>query len=211
MSALMHLPVTYVFTHDSILVGEDGPTHQPVEQLVMLRSIPNLNVYRPADAKELVGCWQSILNNTNNPSSLILSRSDVVQLENTSSLKSLKGGYILDDDEDLELIIIATGSELSIAHKIKQELKDYHIRVVSMPSKEIFLNQDTEYQVSVLPTNIKKVVIEASSKYSWFDFTNHIISIDTFGKSAKADELLNQFNFDYEQIKMRIIELLSVK
>jgi transketolase len=211
MSALMHLPVTYVFTHDSILVGEDGPTHQPVEQLVMLRSIPNLNVYRPADAKELIGCWQSIINNKNNPSSLVLSRSDVVQLENTSSLKALKGGYVLEDDENIELVIIATGTELSIAHKIKQELKDYHIRVVSMPSKEVFLNQDKEYQLSVLPNDIKRIVIEASSSYNWYDITNYVIGVDVFGKSSKPDELLTRLNFSYDQIKNRVIEILSMK
>lgn len=209
MSALMNLPVTYIFSHDSILVGEDGPTHQPVEQLVMLRSIPNLDVYRPADAKELVGCWQSILNHTTNPSALILSRSSVPQLSNTDINKTLKGGYVVEDDKTLDLIIISTGSELSVAIKLKQELLDYHIRVVSMPSKEVFLKQDKQYQLFVLPVNVKTISIEASSSYNWYDLADYTIGIDKFGKSGKVDDVLSDLNFDYDSIKKKILEIIS--
>ena len=208
MSCLMKLPVTYIFTHDSILVGEDGPTHQPVEQLITLRSIPNLNVYRPSDAKELIGCWQSILNHKHSPSALVLSRTDVNLKENTSSIESLKGGYIVDDCANIDMIIIATGTELDVALQLKKDLAIYGIRIVSMPCKELFLKQSAEYQKKVLP-NVLTIVIEASSSYNWFDITKYVIGINEFGVSGKQQDILIKYHYDYDSIKERILRILS--
>lgn len=213
MSALMGLPVTYIYSHDSILVGMDGPTHQPVEQLAMLRSIPNLDVYRPCDAKELVGCWKNIISSSTNPSALILSRSKVKQQVNTDSKKVLKGAYVLEDSKsDIDLIIVSTGTEVETAIKIKQELNNYNIRVVSMPCKELFYKQSIEYQESVLIPNIKTVVIEASSSYGWEGIATNkecLITIDKFGKSGKPSDVLKALNYDYESIKNRVINILN--
>lgn len=213
MSALMGLPVTYIYSHDSILVGMDGPTHQPVEQLAMLRSIPNLDLYRPCDAKELVGCWQNIISSSTNPSVLILSRSEVKQQVNTDSKKVLKGAYVLEDSKsDIDLIIVSTGTEVETAIKIKQELNNYNIRVVSMPCKELFYKQSIEYQESVLIPNIKTVVIEASSSYGWEGIATNkecLITIDKFGKSGKPSDVLKALNYDYEAIKNRVINILN--
>lgn len=210
MSALMNLPVTYIFTHDSINIGFDGPTHEPVEQLTMLRSTPNLCVYRPADAKELVGCWQMILN-SNKPSCLVLSRGDAVLQQNTSSINTLRGGYIFHKETDtLKAIIVTTGSELQIVKNIVKELSN-SIRIVSMPCKEVFEMQDISYQNQLIIPNIKTIVVEVSSKYSWGSIAsdkNCLITVDNFGKSGSKDEVLSYMNFNYEQIKKRIKELL---
>ena len=210
MSALMDLPVTYVFSHDSINIGEDGPTHQPIEQLVSLRAIPNMDVYRPCDAKELVGCWNEIIKR-NKPASLILSRieSPVIGSTNVS-----RGGYILSDSENFKAIVIATGTDVVTAYNLKQDLKLNHnidIRVVSMPNRELFLEQDDLYQEQVLPKGYKKFVIEAGSKFGWEGFVysdKYLITLDKFGASGKKDDVLKYMNFDYDTIKQKILEML---
>lgn len=212
MSALMNLPVIYIFTHDSINIGSDGPTHQPVEQLAMLRSIPNVNVYRPADGKELVGCWQMILNSSN-PSVLVLSRNEVNLQSNTSSINTLKGGYIFVKEKNkLEGIIVATGSEVQLVKNIVRELSD-NIRIVSMPSKEIFLNQDINYQKQVLPNSVKTIVVEAATKIGWEGIasdSNCLITVNSFGKSGNKDDVLNEMKFDYNTVKEKVKKALNL-
>lgn len=215
MSALMNLPVTYIFTHDSINIGQDGPTHQPIEQLSSLRSIPNFNVYRPADIKEIIGCYQSILN-SNKPSALILSRNEVSTLKNTSIESVLKGAYIVRKEVNkLYGIIIATGSEVHTAYHIASELYEKEgldLRVISMPSLEIFKNQSEEYRNSLLPIGYKTFVIEAGSSFGWHQFVyneKYLMTIDKFGTSGTKDEVLEYCDFSYEQIKERIKNLLK--
>lgn len=212
MSALMNLPVIYIFTHDSINIGCDGPTHQPIEQLVSLRSIPNLNVYRPCDAKELVGCYQLILN-SRRPSALILSRNEVNLQSNSSIEGTLRGGYIFYKEQDnLQGIIVSTGSEIQTVKNILKELSN-NIRIVSMPSIEVFETQDINYQNQILPKNIKTVVVEASSKYSFNSIATNkecIISLDNFGRSGTSDEVLDYMNFNNSKIKERIKNIFGL-
>lgn len=211
MSALMNLPVTYIFTHDSINIGSDGPTHQPIEQLASLRSIPNLNVFRPSDAKELVGCYQIIIN-SHNPSCLVLSRGEVNLLNNSSINGTLRGGYIIiPEQSNLRGIIVTTGSDVGMVINIVKEISN-DIRVVSMPCREIFDMQDIEYRNSVLPKNVKIVVVESGSKYGLSGITtlDNIISIDTFGKSGTKDEVLDYMNFNHDKIKEKIIKLFNI-
>ena len=211
MSALMKLPVLYIFTHDSINIGSDGPTHQPVEQLVSLRSIPNLNVFRPCDAKELVASYQLILN-SNYPSCLILSRNEVNLQSNSSINGTLRGGYIFYKEQgNLEGIIVATGSEVGMAKNIIKQLSS-NIRLVSIPCKEIFDKQDDNYKNMVLPKGIKTVVIEASSKYSWGSITTdeYLITIDSFGKSGTQNEVIDYMNFSYSKVYDRVKTIFNV-
>lgn len=201
MSALMNLPVTYIFTHDSINIGSDGPTHQPVEQLVSLRSIPNLNVFRPCDEKELIASYQIILNSPN-PSAIILSRGEVNLQSNSSMEGTLKGGYIFYKEQgNLDGIIVATGTEVGLAKNIIKQLP-LNIRLVSIPCLEIFNKQDENYKNFVLPKGVKTVVIEAGSKYSWGSIATNdecLITIDNFGKSGTTDEVLDYMNFNFEK------------
>lgn len=214
MSALMNLPVTYVFTHDSINIGEDGPTHQPVEQLTMLRSIPNLTVYRPCDAKELEGCIIN-LNQTKSPSCLVLSRNNVMLEENSNPKKTEYGAYVIKKEKGkLNGIIIATGSEVELAVKISLELenKEIGIRVLSMPSLSLFMKQSIEYKNEILPVGIKKIVLEASNTIGLEQFVygeKYLINITNFGVSGKKEDVLKHMNFDYETIKSKIENLLK--
>jgi len=213
MSALMNIPVTYIFTHDSVNIGQDGPTHQPIEQLSNLRSIPNLNVFRPADAKELVGCWNEILNSVS-PSALILSRSDVKLLPTSDPKEVVKGAYII-RKETLKLhgIIIATGSEVSTALEVANELYNTYkldLRVISMPSMELFEKQSLEYRKTLIPDGYKTFVVEAGSSFGWGKYVyneNYLITIDKFGTSAPSQDVLKYLNFDKESIKNRIINM----
>ena len=211
MSALMNLKVIYIFTHDSIFVGKDGPTHQPVEQLSSLRALPNLTVYRPADLKEIVGCYQSILNNSN-PSAIIIARDKEERLKNTSVLGTLKGGYVIKENENAKVTLISTGKDLVTSYKISLALDKLNIksRVVSMPSVEIFLSQPKEYQDEVL-NNKKRIVIEAASNTSLCRFTSfeNVISIDSFGVSAEPKDVLKHMNFDLESILKKVIEIVN--
>ncbi|MBE6144224.1 MAG: transketolase [Firmicutes bacterium] len=215
LSALMNLPVTYIFTHDSINIGQDGPTHQPIEQLASLRAIPNFNVYRPADSKEIVGCYQSILN-SKKPSALILSRNEVSMLENTNIENTSKGAYIIRKEvNNLHGIIIATGSEVHTAYHIAYELYEQEgldLRVISMPSMEIFKEQSDEYKKELLPLGYKTFVIEAGSSFGWHQFVyndKYLMTVDKFGTSGTKDEVLEHCDFSYSQIKDKIKKLLK--
>ena len=206
LSALMHLPVTYILTHDSIGVGEDGPTHQPVEQLIGLRSIPNMKVYRPADGKETAAAWISALSG-NAPTCLVLTRQNLPQYEK-SGLDALKGGYILADSDKKtpDVLLIASGSEVEQCMQAKVLLKEKGVdaRVVSMPCIEEFEKQPRSYQDAVLPPHVRaRVCVEAGSPYSWYKYAgdlSEIIAMNTFGASAPAGKLFEMYGFTAENV-----------
>ncbi len=200
MSAIMDLPVMYVLTHDSIGVGEDGPTHQPIEQLIALRSMPNMRVFRPADQRETAAAYVSALT-AKCPTSIVLSRQNLVQLDN-SGHDALHGGYVAADCEGKpELILIATGSEVGLALEAKKELEKEGraVRVVSMPCCELFDEQSASYRNSVLPKSVKaRIAIEAGCSAGWYKYVGlqgKVIGIDSFGVSAPADVLMEHFGF----------------
>lgn len=205
LSALMKQRVVYVFTHDSIGVGEDGPTHQPIEQLAMLRSIPNTVNFRPADARETAAAWAYAVRRHDCPTSLSLSRQTLKNIEGTGK-KALKGGYILKEAEnELKLIIIATGSEVELGLKAKEELEKESIgvRLVSMPSVEVFEMQDEAYRNEVLSLDIsKRMVIEAQTSFGWHKYAldGAIVSMNGFGASAPGSKLFEKFGFTKEHV-----------
>ena len=205
LSALMKLPVTYIMTHDSIGVGEDGPTHQPVEQLIMLRSIPGLKVYRPADGKETAAAWVSAVTG-NEPTVLVLTRQALPQYEN-SGKDALKGGYVLEDcDGAPDVVLMATGSEVELCVKAKMALAEQGVktRVVSMPCFEEFEKQTAEYKENVIPASVKaRVCVEAGSPYSWYKYAGdcgEIVAMNSFGASAPAGKLFPYFGFTVENV-----------
>ena len=205
LAALMKLPVTYIMTHDSIGVGEDGPTHQPVEQLIMLRSIPGLKVYRPADGKETAAAWVSALSG-NEPTVLALTRQNLPQYEGSGKI-ALNGGYVLEDCEGTpDVLLMASGSEVELCVKAKAALAEQGVkaRVVSMPCFEEFDKQTAEYKESVLPSAVKaRVAVEAGSSYSWYKYAGdcgEMVCMDTFGASAPAGKLFAHFGFTVENV-----------
>lgn len=215
LSALMSLPVIYIFTHDSIGVGEDGPTHQPVEHLASLRSIPNLLVLRPADASEVYQAWQIALSQTNRPSAIILSRQKVEPISNIGMLDKVKlGAYIVEGGNQAKVKIFATGSEVGLALKVKAKLIENNIDscVVSVPSFELFEEQDEQYKNNILQSDLK-VVIEAASSFGWHRFAPNGIFItqDNFGASAPGSVLFKEFGFDVEPIIEKILARLNGK
>lgn len=213
MSAIMKLPVTFVLSHDSIGVGEDGPTHEPIEHLASLRAIPNMLVVRPCDGKETVAAWNIALN-YGLPTSIILSRQNLPQYKN-SGINAMKGGYILDDCNGTpDVIVIATGSEVELAVKVKEQLTNekVKVRVVSMPCMEIFDKQSEQYKESVLPKEVtKRLAIEAGISMPWYKYVGNdgkILSMDTFGASAPAKVLFEHFGFTVEKAISKIKEML---
>lgn len=216
LAALMKIPVTYVLTHDSIGVGEDGPTHEPIEQLAMLRAMPNINVFRPADATETVAAWYSAITSKNTPTVLALSRQNLPQIEG-SSKEALKGGYIIAESIKAkpDAIIIASGSEVSLAVDAKKELmeKGFDIRVVSMPCMDIFEQQSDEYKEKILPQTVeKRLVVEAGSSICWgkyLGFKGKSVTIDTFGASAPANVLFKKYGFTVENVVNKALSMLK--
>ncbi|RSD17257.1 transketolase [Amycolatopsis eburnea] len=207
LAALMKAPVTYVWTHDSIGLGEDGPTHQPIEQLSALRAIPGLNVVRPADANETAYAWKAVLEDIHHPSGLALTRQNVPVLEGTSAEGVAKGGYVLaDSDGTPDVVLIATGSEVQLAVEAKKTLDADGVkaRVVSMPCVEWFDAQDAAYRESVIPAGVKaRVSVEAGIAQSWHRFTGDAgvnVSIEHFGASADAATLFREFGFTAEAV-----------
>ena len=205
LAALMGLPVTYIMTHDSIGVGEDGPTHQPVEQLIMLRSVPGMKVYRPADGKETAAAWVSAMSGSE-PTVLVLTRQALPQYEN-SGKNALKGGYVLEDCEGSpDVLLIASGSEVELCVKAKAALAEEGVkaRVISMPCFEEFEKQSDEYKESVLPSDLKaRVCVEAACPYSWYKYAGdngEIIAMRSFGASAPAGVLFPHFGFTVENV-----------
>lgn len=215
LSALQHLPVLYVYTHDSFFVGEDGPTHQPVEQLSGLRAIPNLLVFRPADANETAAAMKFAFRQNKRPVALALTRQGLPTLHIPEADKQVeRGAYILqgNKDETPDIILIASGSEVHLAQQTAQLLKDLKVRIVSMPCMELFDEQDQAYKDSVLPPQVKfRVSLEAGSTFGWGKYVAEGFSfgIDHFGESAPAEALQKHFGFTAENIAGRIKQALN--
>lgn len=213
LTAMMNLPITYIFTHDSVTIGQDGPTHEPIEQLAMLRTTPNLIVFRPADINEVIGCWDYIVNNKK-PVAIVLSKEEAHILAGTSGEQTQKGAYIVKRETNrLDAILISTGIDFTTTYLISEELraKGIDTRLVSMPSVELFLAQPPAYQEEVIPSNAKVFTIEASSTLPWYRFAskNCAIGIDTFGYSGLKEDVLEKVKFDYETILNKIINNLK--
>jgi transketolase len=216
LAALMGIPVTYVFTHDSIGVGEDGPTHEPIEQLAMLRSLPNINVFRPADATETAAGWYLAATATKTPTALVLTRQALPQLPG-SSKEALKGAYVVSeahDAENMDGILIATGSEVSLAIEAQKELgkSGLDVRVVSMPCMDLFEKQEAAYKESVLPKKVRaRVAVEALSSFGWGRYVGldgATVCMESFGASAPAAQLFKKFGFTKEhvaEVAMKVI------
>ncbi|TKB04745.1 transketolase [Alteromonas portus] len=209
MAALMKQPAIFVYTHDSIGLGEDGPTHQPVEQVVALRATPNLDNWRPCDQVESAVSWKSAIERTDGPTTLIFTRQGLAQQERTAQQVAdiAKGGYVLKDCEGTpELILIGTGSEVQLAVEAAEKLTEQGkaVRVVSMPSTDVFDRQPADYRESVLPSSVvKRVAVEALSKDSWYKyvgFNGAIVGMDTFGESAPAGDLFKHFNITTDAV-----------
>ncbi|MBM4236780.1 MAG: transketolase [Firmicutes bacterium] len=216
LAAMMGLPVTYVYTHDSVAVGEDGPTHQPIEQLANLRSIPNLHLLRPADGRETAAAWLHAVQRRCGPSALILSRQNLPQLPGTSK-EALKGGYIVSREkaDQPDIILIATGSELQLALEAQQKLQEqgYALRVVSMICRELFLVQDKAYRDSVLPPKAdKRILIEAALPIGWEAIIGPhgvVIGIERFGASAPGDVALKEMGITTDTLVEKALEILE--
>ncbi len=211
LSALQNLPVTYVFTHDSIAVGEDGPTHEPIEHLASLRTIPNTYVFRPADATETQAAWYLSQKTNDRPTSIVLTRQNLPILENSSFEKVAKGAYVVyETATDFDTILIATGSEVALAIDVARELeKDgSKVRVVSMPSVELFEEQSKEYKEELLPLNIRRrVSLEMGNSALWYKYVGLdglAIGIDKFGASAPANKVIEEYGFTVEAVVEKI-------
>ena len=214
MSAIMNIPVVYVFTHDSLGVGEDGPTHQPVEHLISLRAIPNLKVFRPCDGKETAAAFISAFTN-NNPTAIILSRQNVPQYTSTG-LQAMTGGYTISDYDDTpDVLLISTGAEVEICVGAQEMLAEEGIkaRIISMPCFEEFEKQTEEYKAHVIPAEVKaRVCIEAASPYSWYKYAGdcgEIVAMETFGACGKAEVLFEHFGFTKEVIAQKAKDSLA--
>lgn len=216
LSALMKLPLTYVFTHDSIGVGEDGPTHEPIEQLAAFRSLPDFTVFRPCDRTETAAAWMYAVENECGPTGLVLTRQNLPQIEG-SSKDALKGGYVIADSDKAtpDAIIIASGSEVSLAVNAKEELKKsgIDVRVVSMPSMELFDKQSAEYKESVLPNAVRKrVAVEALSDFGWYKYVGldgKVIAMEGFGASGPAATLFEHFGFTVDNVVKTVKEVVN--
>ena len=207
LSALMKLPNIFVYTHDSVALGEDGPTHQPIEHMVTLRSTPNLNNWRPADLVETAVSWKSAVSSQKTPTCLIYSRQGTSAIKRSPDQISMidMGGYLLEESDDLDLTIVASGSEVQLALDAAKELKNDSINanVVSMPCLDIFLDQDKEYQNKIINPEKPVLVVECAHPNSWYRILNRndkVIGIETFGESAPGSELLNHFGFNTDNV-----------
>ena len=212
LAAIMQIPSIFVFTHDSIGVGEDGPTHQPIEQLAGLRAIPNLNVIRPADAKETVAAWKVAMESKLTPTVIVLTRQAVKNQDNTSYEGFSKGAYIVKKEEnELQGIIIASGSEVELALDTEKILKEkgYDVRVVSMPSMFMFEQTTQKYQKEVLPSRAKKIAIEMASSMPWYKYAKNVYGIDTFGISAPIEDALKYFKFTPQDFALYVEKVIK--
>lgn len=214
LSAMMNLPNIYIFTHDSLTVGEDGATHQPVEQLLSLRTMPNFEVFRPCDTNEVIGSYKAIMDKNQNPSAICLSRNNLEVLPNTSINDVARGAYIVQKEKvHLDGILISSGEEVHLAIEVASRLftKGKDLRVVSMPNIERFLQQDKEYIDEILPVEKRKIAIELSSSHNFNKIIfndRYIISQNEFGSSGKKDDILKKYGFDIESLEERVASLL---
>lgn len=207
MSAIQNLPVIYVLTHDSVAVGEDGPTHEPIEQLAMLRTIPNFSVIRPADANETAAAWRLAVESKSTPTALILTRQNLTTMANTSYEGVSKGAYVVSEAQGkMDGILIATGSEVNLAVAAQEALANegINVRVVSMPSMDLFEKQSKEYRESVLPKSVtKRMSIEMGATYGWHKYVGFdgvVLGIDRFGASAPANQVIEAYGFTVENV-----------
>ena len=215
LASLMEIPLTFILTHDSIGVGEDGPTHEPIEQLAEFRAMPNFNVFRPADATETIAAWYSAVTSKETPTALVLTRQNLPQLAG-SSKEALKGGYVAADSskETPDAIIIASGSEVSLSVAAKEELskEGIDVRVVSMPCMDIFEKQPSEYKEKILPKSVRaRVAVEALSEFGWGKYVGldgKTVCLDRFGASAPADVLFKKFGFTVENVVKTVKEVV---
>jgi transketolase len=214
----MHLRVIHVYTHDSIGLGEDGPTHQPVEHLASLRAMPNMSLWRPCDAAETAVAWVAAVERTNGPTSLVLTRQALPQQARTDAQKAniAKGGYtLIDSNGTPEAIVIATGSEIGISADAVRALNSSgrRVRLVSMPSTESFDAQDAAYRESVLPRTVtRRLAVEAAASQSWWKYVGcdgDVLGIDRFGASGKATDLFPHFGFTADNVAKQIERLLK--
>ena len=213
MAAITHLPAIYLFSHDSIAVGEDGPTHQPIEQLAMLRATPHVNVVRPCDERETYAAWVNALRSVDEPTALILSRQNLPLLAGSSAEGLAKGAYIVSKEEkNAQLILIATGSEVSLAVEAQKGLKEegIDVRVVSMPCQEYFNKQSEEYKVSVIGDDPRKCMsLEMLTSFGWDKYAKYHLSIDSFGASGPAGVVLKKFGFTVENVVAKVKEIVK--
>jgi len=216
LASLMEIPLTFILTHDSIGVGEDGPTHEPIEQLAEFRAMPNFNVFRPADATETIAAWYSAVTSKETPTALVLTRQNLPQLAG-SSKEALKGGYVVADSskETPDAIIIASGSEVSLSIEAKEALakEGIDVRVVSMPCMDIFEKQPLEYKEKVLPKSVRaRVAVEALSEFGWGKYVGldgKTVCLDRFGASAPADVLFKEFGFTVDNVVKAVKEVIK--
>jgi transketolase len=204
--------VAWVFTHDSVGLGEDGPTHQPVEHLAALRAIPGLVVLRPGDAHETAEAWRVILEDLEGPAAMALSRQDLPVLDRSVYAPAAgvgRGAYVLADADDAQATIIGTGSELWVALAARDEL-DVPVRVVSMPSWELFEQQDDDYKASVLPVDLPTVSVEAGVRMGWERYADAIVSVDRFGASAPGEKVLEELGITPANVADHVRQLLTV-
>ena len=216
LASLMEIPLTFILTHDSIGVGEDGPTHEPIEQLAEFRAMPNFNVFRPADATETIAAWYSAVTSKETPTALVLTRQNLPQLAG-SSKEALKGGYVVADSskETPDAIIIASGSEVSLSIEVKEVLakEGVDVRVVSMPCMDIFEKQSLEYKEKVLPKAVRaRVAVEALSEFGWGKYVGldgKTVCLDRFGASAPAGVLFKEFGFTVDNVVKTVKEVIK--
>jgi len=203
IASLMNIPALYIFTHDSVAVGEDGPTHEPIEQLTMFRAMPNINVFRPANANEVKHAFRYALLAKHTPNVIVLTRQNISINYQVDYQEFIKGAYDVYGDKEYESILLATGSEVELAVEAAKILKDKHnisVKVVSMPSRELFLKQPGEYQNKILPKNKHIIAVEMGSTMGWYQFANVVYGIDDFGRSGKGEEVQEYFGFSKEKL-----------
>jgi transketolase len=214
LSALMKLDAVWIFSHDSVAVGEDGPTHQPVEHLAAMRAIPNLTVIRPADANETAEAWAAIIEELHGPICLVLSRQNVPTLDRSvfaaaSGLR--RGAYVLAAEASPAAVLVATGAEVSTAVAARELLaeKDVAVSVVSMPSWELFDAQDASYRAHVLPADVPKFSVEAGASFGWSRWVDYSVAIDTFGASGPGGKVLEHFGISPQAVAARVEEVVA--
>jgi transketolase len=211
LSAISHFPVIYVMTHDSIGLGEDGPTHQPIESLMIVRTMPNIMLLRPADGNETSGVWAAALTHTKTPSVICLSRQGLPNVEGSSIEGVSKGGYIISDAPEAkpQLILVGTGSELQFCVGAAAALKDVKVRVVSLPCWELFSLQSVEYRSSVFPDGVPVLAVEAAAALGWAEYSHAVLGMTTFGASAPIKEVYQKFGLTTENVVKKSHELLA--
>lgn len=214
LAALSELPAIYLFSHDSVALGEDGPTHQPIEHLAMLRSLPNIHVWRPADSRETNVAWTEALKSKNTPNALILTRQNLLTMSGSKSSDVNKGGYVISKEAEgeLDLTLIASGSEVNLALTLQERLKEkgLNARVVSLPCMEVFRSQDEEYKEEVfgVPYN-RRVSLEMLSTFGWHEFSAHPFGVNRFGLSAPGSKAIEAVGFGVEELLQKILKIIE--